>query len=257
MASPNPQDLSALELSAVGTRMIQVGNYGKAVSSFSQALSKLQNAVAIADQKRICKGLEDERLVTLNFGFSAPQVAPKTGSDDDNIFIFQDPIRVSCSRSSAITLEQCKYKSLVRLSNSLLFNLALAHHLQAQKMQDEGRDQGRITRLLTKAIALYNLANSFLTTELASQVADSDGIILLGTNMAIANNLGYIHQKMGSTSQSQESFETLLSITSVVMTRKSAAGAAARDGHVIPHWDEFVHTIQSRICCPHLPAKAA
>lgn len=129
-----------------------------------------------------------------------------------NTFVYADPIVLDDEPVVCHRHQQC----LMKITVTILFNMALAHHLMARSTltrlqeEDESWDEERRNELqrhctsdLKRAVALYTLScriHVFERLSMNEMIA-----------MAHLNNLGQIHAILGNTSLSKAFFEKLLS----------------------------------------------
>jgi tetratricopeptide (TPR) repeat protein len=111
-------------------------------------------------------------------------------ADDSDDFIYRRPIRIP--EGSQNNVED--YHFHVTLSVSLVFNLALAHHLC-------GLEGTKKAGMLEKAVHFYTLSQQLF----AQQHLDTMSFIL-----AVTNNIGQIRNTLGQTEVADELFQRML-----------------------------------------------
>jgi hypothetical protein len=123
-------------------------------------------------------------------------------SEDEDVekaspFIYNMPIRMP----SRVELEKDENERNKKIFSVLLFNLALAHQLSA----DSAKSSERYSAILSKALALY---------ELAFRIQESGGYFsgnILFT-LATLNNIGLIHNHLSGPILARSCFSKLLSV---------------------------------------------
>jgi hypothetical protein len=120
-------------------------------------------------------------------------------------YLYKTPLQISDSA------EFSSYDSTVELSVAIMFNLALAHHLNALQM---GTIEERNV-VLHQAITLYELAYTVQMQE--------DLEVSVECTMAIINNLGQIHNLVGNQEKASRCFSHLLSTILLVQSYGDAA----------------------------------
>ena len=180
---------------------IENKQYDESISTLTKALKTLKLVMSgdamITNSPAECLDSESDAPGYFSFEFlsSGPSSFLRTVEKGSVCpgSVFQDPIFVSSS-THVSDLECCE-----KLSYVILFNLALAHHLRALL-----ETEPRLQRLrLQKALILYEHAHQVLMNQNLE-------VSLLHT-MAIASNLGHIHDNLGNESRARMCFEHLLS----------------------------------------------
>jgi tetratricopeptide (TPR) repeat protein len=121
------------------------------------------------------------------------------GCDENNLpFVYRTPLIISESIATQ------DYESTVEAAVAIMFNLALAHHLQGEEQSFNEPSA------LRKALALYELAYALQVQE------DID--VSVEITMAIINNLGSIHRELDDQEKASQCFQHLLSTMLFVQT---------------------------------------
>jgi tetratricopeptide (TPR) repeat protein len=181
--------------------------YIDAADTFTRALRLAKCELAVLQSRNIVteRGLDDE---TRGVGVTSVQGPTHTkyvmhcncdsGDENNSPFVYRTPIVIS----ESITTRD--YESAVEATVAIMFNLALAHHLQ-------GADQPfKDPTAFRKALALYELAYELQVQE------DID--LSVEVTMAIINNLGDIHRELDDQEKASQCFQQLLSTILFVQT---------------------------------------
>ena len=188
--------------------LIEAGQHGVAVTELSATLSVLKQIMAHADQT---EGSINASLDQCMKTKSLP--VPCTGCDEENTtcpqFVFQRPIRMPTNIGSS-------YNEVIFVSCIVIFNLAIAYHLQGDNES------------LVRALKLYELSFNLQR----EQQFDNNVLFILAT----VNNLGLIHKQLQDEQSSRMCFEHVLS-TLMYLTDCGEANDC--------HLDGFFHNISS------------
>ena len=202
MAHTHVQDL-ALQHNNRGAFFIATRRYSNAISCLSQGLQQTKQLLKGADK-------EDRRedsiaLVLLDqFMCQDPgQIEMMTSVDSakssDTDFVYRHPISIPSSQFHALIPDENDCKVVISLS--IIFNLALAHHLRAIEEVDASSNHQELSR----AMRLYELAY-----KLQAHGDTGSGISTLYI-MSTLNNLGQIHKALNEADTASKCFENLLS----------------------------------------------
>jgi len=188
-----------LELNNRGVRSIDLTNFDESIRDFSRALHIVKQVLALQGEEEQdeldCEDFPPSAPQDADFYFACCQQHVAKAVSIGEPFIFRSPIIVPSN-----TAQPTCFNYYVKLSYVLLYNLALSHHLSA--LSDGS------TKKLQKAISLYELAYTIMTTE--------DISLSVLQTMAIVNNLGMIHSTLGAQNKSQQCFQHLLSAIMIV-----------------------------------------
>jgi tetratricopeptide (TPR) repeat protein len=195
----------SLELNNEGARLICKGQYGRAVSTFSEAMSTVKQMMA--DENRIA-GNRDQDTAMLDStseycsetiscmeaeSSSYPEEAASCEDDSSPCFIFRKPLVMTL-----LDADECGDRTTVaKLSAIMMFNMALSHHLSALQHHKNATQ-------LRAALMLYGNAYVLLQNEQVD--------ICVLYNLALSNNLGQVLKAMKQQPQARQCFEQLLSI---------------------------------------------
>lgn len=116
-------------------------------------------------------------------------------------FIYTTPLEIwSC----ALMGRELNPELLSELSVVLMFNLALSHHLRAiSSVGSNSKSCESSNQIFKQAVSLYELAYEVQMQE--------DVELSVECTMAIVNNLGHIHRRLGNQEKSTKCFSHLLS----------------------------------------------
>ena len=195
------------------------GLYLKAVKDLSAALSLLRETAR--KQKRSCQLClaDGSNMATVGSmcEFAAAQESPRSGETMSDIwncktahrfqlpYVFHRPICVSDQIIRS-------HKSIEYLSYAIIFNLALAQHLNFMESKSENS--------LRKAISLYEFAQRLLVLQNLEVSALHP--------MAILNNLGHAHDCLRNVSKAHMCFKQLL--MAIMYVTESGESCAALVG---------------------------
>ncbi|KAG7348575.1 tetratricopeptide repeat protein [Nitzschia inconspicua] len=247
-------DRCAKEWNNVGASQLVNGMFSTAIDSFTRSLRIVRNALAVlatteekdADATR-CSSSGPSVLPPRHFGaiqnqeedgcpvihtrdsFVATMVKSRPSlvvrDDDDDAGPLLHGLYVSPLYLSEIACYD-RYETMVEASVAVMFNLALAHHLNSilgnkdDSSQQQHRTQGlSYSRTLAQATALYELA---FTVQMQEKT-DID----VEFAMAIVNNLGHAHRLMGDDEKADRCFRHLL--TTIMFLRSCVGGGVGDD----------------------------
>lgn len=134
-------------------------------------------------------------------------------------FIFRNPIYF---HSQDVEHRLC-HKTYASLAYILLYNLALAHHLQAVDGTDGGGKSSQA--ILKKSLCLYQAAHS---VEMKERIP-----LTIMQTMAIVNNVGHIHSAMQNANMANECFHRLLSAIMIIKDRGDEDSIQQLDGFLV------------------------
>lgn len=250
------------KLNNVGASQLGSGMYATAVDSFTGSLRIVKNALSVlAAEKHVASQLNapppqcsqashqpQRRTVVFPQNGSAALVAVgakgQASMDDETAPTIRGLYASPLCLSEDADYE--RYENTVEASVAIMFNLALAHHLNALHGQCFGQ-QGlmfsspfRTTHAvstLEQAIALYELAYTVHMQE--------DAELSVEFTMAIINNLGHIHRLMGDEEKSSQCFRHLLSTIMFLQSYGGANQSSPNNNSSLP--DIFVYSISHLI----------
>ena len=166
---------------------MQQRKYGDAIAIFTDGLTIVKEALALSPppQEESCScafsRIQDYQFVEIE----TPTFLYEDLSASKSSYIFCSPVSIT---------EASPNISALKVSVILIFNLALSHHLFAVERQCPGE--------FLKAQRLYELVHQIQKQE------DLELCVL--HNMALANNLGHVHQSLNNAQKSRMCFEHLL-----------------------------------------------
>jgi tetratricopeptide (TPR) repeat protein len=178
-----------VKLNNTSVALISSGEYGRAISRLSKALV-LANKRVLENSSESHGSLD----VTLDRCMAQSPLTDDDGNDESerSLFLYQRAIYL------ADGMPFC-YRTSVLASVIIIFNLALAHQLDAMKQPSK-----RSRKCLKKAAKLYELAHSIYHEN--NDFEESAVFVL-----ASVNNLGLIYQELHDTNTAQKCFQHLLS----------------------------------------------
>jgi hypothetical protein len=191
--------------------------YDEAITTLTRALKRVKMVISGDAMLADTPDEEDDKTVdespsnTVDFDFlssgrKSSFLRTRVGT------IFQDAIYVSNP------LLQPLLQTYEHLSYVVLYNLALAHHLRAMEEDCKRLRNAR----LQQALCLYEHAHQILLNQEIEVSALH--------NMAIASNLGHIHQFLGDESRAQLCFQHLLSTLLYVVDYGAGDKLVSLDG---------------------------
>ena len=209
---------SCARLNNQGASQLVSGMYGNAVESFTGSLRIVKNALAVLAAER-----QQQRENGMNIDRESVKQEPSNHSAI--VMLPQEQVVAAAAATAGAKHIGCTaaaqqhrglyvsplflsegaayehYEVTVEASVGIMFNLALAHHLNAVYGPSCGPSQGAST--LDQAISLYELAYTVQMQE--------DAELSVEFTMAIINNLGHIHRLMGDEEKAAKCFGHLLS----------------------------------------------
>lgn len=198
---------SILHINNEGVLLLQAGNCKAAMIRLARCLA-IMRTTAIEGEKEV------------HYQFSRP---PQTNSLPGNSessprYLFAEPLIVTPRRSHSSTSFSSNdgYQSTCKLLSIVLFNLSLAHHLQAlelmetmqYKVEHEFNRREEVCDFLEQSLRLYELCHSSL-------VFTNSGLFCADLSIAVVvtNNVGEIHKELylqrGQTDK-KENFRTAM-----------------------------------------------
>jgi len=176
-----------------GASMIEQGECKVALTHLTVALKSAKACIAQDNGERGSYDCQAGIIFSLDALFSSN--ALRDASSDDVSLIFDRPIHIPVSLSSKQHPASVHHPSPVLCSVISLFNLALAHHLQA----------------------LDRPAQSFMTLKKASKLYECAMQLMQGSmkgmfGLVLLNNLSDVYQRLGDLVRAEQSCEDLLRI---------------------------------------------
>jgi tetratricopeptide (TPR) repeat protein len=162
---------------------------------------------------------------------SEPQLQQLQHDDQEEVFIFRNPIFISSQTSSSLS-SSSSLMDYSTLSITIVFNLALAHQLTAISQDMEPR------RLYT-ALKLYEVGYlmqrnavsqppavypSSSSSSSSSNATTPPRFLSLSHTLGLVNNCGQIYQQLGQPKRAQRFFTTLLS-TLILLGNSSSSSS--------------------------------
>lgn len=135
------------------------------------------------------------------------------------IFIYDSPLQIC---PSALAYREIRPELLSEFSVALMFNLALCHHLRAIQVDKSPKtsvEEESAKLIFQQAVCLYELSYEVQMQE--------DVELSVESTMAIVNNLGHIHQRLGNPEKASKCFMHLLS--TFLFIQSSSVGCEVDD----------------------------
>lgn len=221
-----------------GVSNLESANYEQAILVFCKSLGLVKKLICLHQQQEEKEDGENDIISSLSYQ-SSVQLIPacflqrtkrtyettassssthNNGNDNyytnDNHFVFKNPIIYNEQE-----VQQCCRKPCAALSYIILYNLALAYHLQAIKDGFSGKQE------LRKSLWLYDAANSVRMQEnLSLNVIQS---------MAIVNNMGHIHSVLKNSGKAKLCFKHLLRLIMIVNDADGEESIEELDGFLM------------------------
>jgi tetratricopeptide (TPR) repeat protein len=175
-----------------GISQLAQGRFADAIGTF---LSSLRDAKKSLSEIANYKGIENDNndsacdhhsvVITPIHSFRS-----RRGSSS----LYLSPFRLDASADFT------QYATAVQASVAIMYNMALAHHLNAlYNTRKDNTHSG-----LDQAVALYELAYNV-------HMQEEDANLSVEFTMAIVNNLGHIHREKGDETKADQCFRHLLS----------------------------------------------
>ena len=202
MAQTHIQGL-ALQQNNRGAFCIATRRYGDAISCLSLALQNTKQLLTTTDKEErrdesLALVLLDQ-LMCQDPGQIQMMTSADSSTSSDPDFVYRHPISIPTSDFHDLLPLECDCKIII--SVSIIFNLALAHHLRAIEEVTSPSNQQELSR----AMRLYELAY-----KLQAHGDTGAGISTLYI-MSTLNNLGQIHKALNESDTACKCFENLLS----------------------------------------------
>ena len=248
---------SCARLNNQGASQLVSGMYGDAVESFTGSLRIVKNALAVLAaerQRQRENGMNIDRPSSPSIETAKPEQHNKRSAI---LMLPQEQVVAVASTSAGGKHIGCtaaatqhrglyvsplllsegatyeRYEVTVEASVGIMFNLALAHHLNAVYGPSCGSSHG--TSTLDQAISLYELAYTVQMQE--------DAELSVEFTMAIINNLGHIHRLMGDEEKAAKCFGHLLSTILFLQSY----GGGGQTANTSCQTDTFLYTISHLI----------
>jgi tetratricopeptide (TPR) repeat protein len=258
----------ALSWNEQGLKHMSEGQYPSAIRSFTRSLGEIKKELSNEDGKTAC--LDSSSSIFLfsfcdaeDFDHSVSEAETEAPTATHKLFIFECPIAVhlNCCPScfSRPTAMRRNLASLKSFSAALLYNLGLAFHLLAREREDMVRSHS-VQRYLQKAAKLYQLAYSMVASSYDEESALQRCDYLMLEKMSVLNNLGLVHDALGSSEEAKLSFQCLLRMA--MASCSSTTGMVTTQGQQRVfswqrHMDLFFRNIQTVIFSSDLKAAEA
>jgi hypothetical protein len=224
-------------LNNMGASKLVTGMYADAVDSFTRSLGIAKTALAVLAETKSqhncssCALQEQQRCAVAHFQDNTASIA----TPEAKVHRVVDDLgngALQCLYLSPLHLSESaayqRYEPTVEASVAIIFNLALAHHLNALY-----GPFNLFVSTLQHALALYELAYFVQIQE--------DAELGIEFTMAIINNLGHIHRLLGDEEKGSQCFRHLLSIILFLQS------CGERNINVISHADTFVSSVSHLI----------
>jgi tetratricopeptide (TPR) repeat protein len=233
----------AIELNLEGVQFLESGNCGSAVAAFSKSLSAVKAVLsAYQPPEEDMPSSKFAQAQELIFQFSSTGIDIQRLDLEDSSaavpFVFKSPITVACTKTAtdACSSPDAEFRSLVKFSSTLLFNLALAYHLAGNVAKDPSAQRKK----LKKALTFYKLTYTMMQDTMDTGIMET---------LAIVNNLGHVQHALGDVDKAKQCYEHLLSTIMYV------SDMGERDA--IQHFDGFFQSVQSTVLASHAPTAQA
>lgn len=210
---------SASHQNEEGIHYLESANFAEAISAFSESLSVMKQLLSVHHNQDEVTDISPQPETYLPAYFVQRKEWSKHAAPlhhgGSYPFIFRNPIIFNVPE-----VERLCHKSFAGMSYTILYNLALTHHLKA--IED---DNGISRKHLRKSLWLYEAANAVRIREKLS--------LTVTQNMALVNNIGYIHSVLKNEEKAQECFEILLSTMMVVKDCGEREAIEQLDGFLV------------------------
>jgi hypothetical protein len=184
----------AIEHNNNGVRLLRSGDFSGAVFRVSQGLDMIKTIMENPTQMDSERRLEEEHQHNDSIIFEDLNLAFLETTCDDSSSLCHQQESKSYVFCSPIQIPTETAIPALKLALWMVFNLALAHHLDGIQSSDCDH--------LDKALRLY---------ECVYRISHEEGVDLSVLHaMALTNNLGHVHLVLKDTLKSQKCFEQLL-----------------------------------------------
>jgi hypothetical protein len=218
------------------------GNYLVASQQLAGALCVLKKTLKGQNIQSSGSASQAAAIFVCAFSEDTPAMIAQSESDSMQVsdcFIFKRPIQIYArgegSAETAISAE-------IVLSYSIVYNLALCHHLQGIAGMATGEENSE--RYVRKAIELYTYAQQVLARRNNEDLLLGD--IMLHT-LANLNNLGHAYHMLHNEPTAKLCFEELLTV--IMQMQRTDRGGNRRDifGNHNPSLDGFLSNTMTLI----------
>jgi hypothetical protein len=162
-------------------------------------------------------------------------------------YLYDTPFYISLE---ALAQRTMTHRLLSEISIAIMFNLALCHHMRAvyhlsgvtSEPRQHLQQDSTIRLVLNQAISLYELAYE-VQVQMNAELS-------VECTMAMANNLGLIHQELGDTTKASMCFTHLLSTLVLIRSNATYEYYGLEEGHFdTPELitEGFVHSVSHLI----------
>ncbi|KAG7343807.1 hypothetical protein IV203_021815 [Nitzschia inconspicua] len=211
----------AISRNNVAVAQIQAGQYRSSISELTAAIHSFKHLIT-STETGISNG--PNTIVIDDF---INEISLFTDTDDaESQYLYDDPIlipEVQCDDCNNNTIGST-YLECSMISSIVVFNLALAHHLEANRLQklhheeqsnmsssdEETTSNEEIYAGFRKAQQLYEIVlNMHRDVQGKNCRCDRGGNVVFA--LAIVNNLGLIHRELHNNDASRKCFQHILS----------------------------------------------
>ena len=187
-----------------GARCMDVGDFQSAIECLTQALHF--SKYSMRDDSSESRIIFDLSTLMVD-GYQTMRTVADDHPESSSSSVYSSPIRIPehVFQSPGLHTE-------VAISSILIFNLAIAHHVCSQKLQEEPLRHA----FLTKATSLYELAVRLQEEDCARMRAPTQFSKLF--ILACLNNLGHAYRCLGQEESYQSCSQRLLSVLMCITT---------------------------------------
>ncbi|KAG7371367.1 hypothetical protein IV203_019937 [Nitzschia inconspicua] len=213
----------AISRNNVAVAQIKAGQYRSSISGLTAAIHSFKHLIT-STETGITNG--PNTIVIDDF---INEISLFTDTDDaESQYLYDDPIRipeVPCADGCSNNAIGSTYLECSMISSVVVFNLALAHHLEADRLQKLHHEEGQSDKSTSdeeptsdeeiyagfrKAQQLYEIVLNMHRDVQGKKCACDRGANVVFA-LAIVNNLGLIHRELHNNDASRKCFQHILS----------------------------------------------
>lgn len=199
----------AISENNVAVFQIEAGQYQGAIENLSNTVRSFKHR--LGETKGTHEKSYSSSSVTIDGCMT--ETSPLTEMNAAETYLYQHPIRIPANKNHDYTSDVfgTTYQECSMISCMIVFNLALAHHLEGMEQQKRELDEATVLAAFQKARLLYeitlNLHRDVQKTASSRSRSSQDVVFVL----AVFNNLGLVHRRLQNGEASGKCFQHVLS----------------------------------------------
>ncbi|KAG7347350.1 tetratricopeptide repeat protein [Nitzschia inconspicua] len=247
-------------LNNVGASHLANGMYSDAIDSFTGSLRIVKSTLSVLATEKHVLHMNGPSLPSQHSGVMQEQNVCPVIFTRDSIATYggamaKSPSFVDRDKAALVrglyvsplflseSVDYARYETTVEASVAVMFNLALAHHLNSLLHRLHGHKDHEMSNHSQRTPGVSTLGQATALYELAYTVHMQEDVELsVEFTMAIINNLGHTHRLMGDKEKADQCFRHLLS--TILFVRSYGGGQSCDNGRLL---DIFVYSVSHLI----------